>query len=56
MALGRQGAVQEALLIGWQEMSSAPAHVFYDRLNVVLDQAGFDRQAEDLCAPYYVLG
>jgi transposase len=56
MALGRQGAVQEALLIGWHEMPSGPGHVFYDRLNMVLDQAGFDRQAEDLCAPHYVVG
>ena len=40
MALGRQGSVQGALLIGWQEVPSAPGHVFYDRLNAVLDRAG----------------
>jgi transposase len=56
MALGRQGAVQEALLIGWREVPSAPGHVFYDRLNAVLDQARFDRQVEDLCAPHYASG
>ena len=56
MALGRQGAVQEALLIGWHEMPSAPGHVFYDRLNAVLDEAGFDREVEALCAPQYALG
>ena len=53
MALGRQGVVQEALLIGWHEMPSAPGHVFYDRLNAVLDEAGFDREVEALCAPHY---
>lgn len=56
MALGRQGAVQDALLIGWHEVPSAPGHVFYDRLNTVLEQAGFDGKAEDLCAAHYAVG
>ncbi len=56
MALGRQGSVQGALLIGWQEVPSAPGHVFYDRLNAVLDRAGFDHAVEDLCAPHYASG
>jgi transposase len=56
MALGRQGAVQEALLIGWHEVPSAPGHVFYDRLNAVLDEAGFDGEVEALCAPHYAVG
>jgi transposase len=53
MALGRQGAVQRELLIGWHEVPSAPGHIFYDRLNAVLEQAGFDREVEALCAPHY---
>jgi hypothetical protein len=53
MALGRQEAVQDALLIGWHEMPSAPGHVFWDRLNAVLDEAGFDREVEALCRPHY---
>jgi transposase len=56
MALGRQGAVQEALLIGWHEMPTAPGHVFYDRLNAVLGEAGFDGKVEDLCAAHYASG
>jgi transposase len=56
MALGRQGAVQDALLIGWHEMPRAPGHVFYDRLNAVLDEAGFDREVEALCGPHYAAG
>jgi transposase len=56
MALGRQGAVQRELLIGWQEVPVAPGHVFYDRLNGVLDAAGFDRGVEALCAPHYASG
>jgi transposase len=56
MALGRQGAVQEALLIGWHEMPMAPGHVFYDRLNGLLDGAGFDAEVEALCAAHYASG
>ena len=56
MALGRQGAVQEALLIGWHEMPVAPGHIFYDRLNAVLDDAGFEREVEGLCAAHYASG
>jgi transposase len=56
MALGRQGAVQEALLIGWHEMPLAPGHIFYDRLNAVLDDAGFEREVEGLCAAHYASG
>ena len=56
MALGRQGAVQRELLIGWHEVPNAPGHVFYDRLNGVLDEAGFDREVEALCAASYASG
>ncbi len=56
MALGRQGVVQRELLMGWHEVPRAPGHVFYDRLNAVLDDAGFDREVEDLCAAHSALG
>jgi transposase len=56
MALGRQRAVQDGLLIGWREMPAAPGHVFYDRLNAVLEEAGFDREVEGLCAAHYASG
>jgi transposase len=56
MALGRQGAVQDELLIGWHEVPVAPGHVFYDRLNGLLDEAGFDREVEALCATHYASG
>jgi transposase len=56
MALGRQGAVQRELLIGWHEVPVAPGHVFYDQLNGVLDEAGFDREVETLCAASYASG
>jgi transposase len=56
MTLGRQGAVQRELLIGWHEMPSAPGHVFYDRLNGMLDEAAFDREVEALCVAHYASG
>jgi transposase len=51
-----KGAVQRELLIGWHEVPNAPGHVFYDRLNGVLDEAGFDREVEALCAASYASG
>jgi transposase len=53
MALGRQGERQADLMIGWAELPRSPGHVFYDRLQAVLLEAGFDRFAESECAPYY---
>jgi transposase len=53
MALGRQGERQADLMIGWAELPRSPGHVFYDRLQAVLIEAGFDRFAEGECAPYY---
>ena len=52
MALGRQGERQADLMIGWGELPRSPGHAFYDRLQAVLVEAGFDRFAEAECAPY----
>ena len=53
MALGRQGERQADLMVGWAELPRSPGHVFYDRLQAVLVEAGFDGFAEQQCAPYY---
>ncbi len=53
MSLGKQEAVQPDLMVTWQDMPRSPGHAFYDRLNEVLGAAGFDRFAEELCAPFY---
>ena len=55
MSLGKQEAVQPDLMVTWQDMPRSPGHAFYDRLNEVLGAAGFDRFAEELCAPFYAL-
>jgi transposase len=53
MALGRQGERQADLMLSWAELPRSPGHVFYDRLQAVSLEAGFDRFAESECAPYY---
>src|SRR4051794_7180172 len=51
MALGRQGARQADLTVGWAGLPRSPGHAFHDRLQAVLVAAGFDRFAEEACAP-----
>jgi hypothetical protein len=51
MALGRQGDRQGALAVTWKEIPRSPGHVFYDRLQGVLIDAGFDAFAETTCKP-----
>ena len=53
MAMGRQRGRQGELLVTFDELPKSPGHVFYDRLQEVLRDAGFDAFAEDLCRPYY---
>ena len=53
MALGRQGGRPSDLMVGWAELPRSPGHAFYDRLQAVLIEAGFDGFAEGRCAPYY---
>src|SRR3954465_13668497 len=53
MALGRQGERQADLMIGWAELPRSPGHAFYDRLQAVPIEAGFDRFAEAQCRPFY---
>ena len=45
MALGRQKERQAELMVGWTELPRSPGHAFYDRLQAVLVEAGFDRFA-----------
>lgn len=55
MALGKRGAERE-FWIATSESARGPRHVFYERLNVILAEADFDRWVEELCAPYYAEG
>ena len=53
MAMGRQKDGQGGLMVSWSEMPRSPGHVFYDRLQSVLIEGGFDAFAEASCRPYY---
>lgn len=54
MALGkREQSRQQEFWLPVQNLSTGPGHVFYDKLNQVLAQAGFDKILEELCKPFY---
>ena len=53
MAMGRSEAVQVDLMATWAEMPRSPGHAFYDRLQDLLEEAGFDAFVEGVCRPYY---
>lgn len=53
MAMGRDGEVQPDLIVTWAEIPRSPGHVFYDRLQKLLVEAGFDAFVEATCRPYY---
>ncbi|WP_197443907.1 transposase [Maioricimonas rarisocia] len=44
---------QQELWIATSRAASAPQHIFYDKLNQLLDEAGFDAFVEELCEPFY---
>jgi hypothetical protein len=53
MALKRDAGVKNDLLATWADMPRSPGHAFYDRLNKLLRDAGFDGFVEDVCKPFY---
>lgn len=54
MALGRRrSSHQGELFVTTADLPQSPGHAFYDRLNELLAEAGFDRFVEDLCRPHY---
>lgn len=56
MALGKRTPKQPDLWLATTDLPSSPGHPFYQKLNALLDEAGFDRFVEDLCRPYYADG
>ena len=53
MAMRRDGDVQADLIVSWSDVPRSPGHAFYDRLQKVLVDGGFDRFVEDACQAYY---
>ena len=57
MSMGRRQEQRQAdLWIATTDLPHSPGHVFYDKLNRLLADAGFDRFAESLCQSYYAAG
>lgn len=54
MAMGKRKLVQQQpLFIVAAELPQTPAHPFYQKLNQILADNGFDPFVQDLCAPFY---
>ena len=53
MVMGRRQDKQPELFVATHNLPKSPGHPFYDKLNSLLAEAGFDRYVEDLCRPYY---
>ena len=47
---------QADLWIATGELARSPGHPFYERLNRLLSEAGFDRFVEERCARFYAEG
>jgi transposase len=54
MALGRRkNERQQDFWVATTDLPRSEGHVFYQKLNELLREAGFDRYVETLCEPYY---
>src|SRR5690349_7872839 len=54
MSLGRKKSERQVeFWVATADLSGGPGHIFYDRLNKLLDEAGFDKFVEELCRPFY---
>ncbi len=53
MAMGRRKAKQQELFIATTQLARSPGHPFYEKLNKLLAEAGFDAWLESRCEPYY---
>lgn len=53
MSMRRQEGMQGSMWIAHNDIQGSPGHRFYEKLNELLREAKFDRQVEELCAPYF---
>jgi transposase len=53
MAMGTRTSEQAPMWIPTTDLPVSPGHPFYARLNAILDEAGFDRFAEEQCRQFY---
>lgn len=55
MGMGRKRRRQESLWVATQELPRTKGHVFYDRVNRILEKHGFDAFAEAACEKFYAV-
>ncbi len=53
MAMGRRKQQQQGLWVETADLPRSAGHPFYQRLNEVLADHGFDAFVEGLCQPFY---
>ena len=53
MSMRRRGGKQQGMWVAATKMPRSPGHVFYEKLNEVLGEGGFDERVEQLCEPHY---
>jgi transposase len=53
MAMGKRKQRQEGLWVATADLPRTAGHPFYERLNVLLEEAGFDRFVEERCRRFY---
>ena len=49
----KRGSRQSTMWIASNDLPTTSGHPFYERLNRILDKAGFDAHVEGLCARFY---
>jgi transposase len=49
----RASEKQNEIWIATSSLSRSPGHPFYERLNAILSEVGFDRYVESLCSKFY---
>lgn len=53
MSLGRSKEQQRSMWLAYDQIPQSQGHVFYEQLQKILRQGGFDSFLETLCAPFY---
>jgi transposase len=53
MSMGRREGRQTPMWLWGTKLAQSPGHRFYEKLNELLSEAGFDRRVEQICEPYF---
>src|SRR5712691_9797147 len=56
MAMGKRKERQDSMWVATSDLPLGPAHPFYQRLNALLESAGFDAFVERVCRKFYAPG